>query len=98
MGEFKKLSKEKVDVRDKEILKKWQEMDILNATIENRKNCKNFVFYDGPIYANAKPGIHHVFADVDWLCLRKNHRYEERGVQPHLQHSFDDRDALSVIE
>ena len=73
MGEFKKLSKEKVDVREKEILKKWQEMDILNATIENRKNCKNFVFYDGPIYANAKPGIHHVFAKTikDAFCKYK---------------------------
>ena len=73
MEEFKKLSKEKVDVREKEILKKWQEMDILNATIENRKNCKNFVFYDGPIYANAKPGIHHVFAKTikDTFCKYK---------------------------
>ena len=73
MGEFKKLSKEKVDVREKEILKKWQEMDILNATIENRKDCKNFVFYDGPIYANAKPGIHHVFAKTikDAFCKYK---------------------------
>ena len=37
-------------------------MDILQKSIDLREGKKDFVFYDGPIYANAKPGIHHVLA------------------------------------
>ena len=59
---FESLKKETNSEMEKEILKKWKSENILEKTIENRKNCENFVFYDGPIYANAKPGIHHVFA------------------------------------
>ncbi len=70
---FKELSKKQVPETEKDILKKWKEEDILNKTIDNRKDAKNFVFYDGPIYANAKPGIHHVFAKTikDAFCKYK---------------------------
>ena len=70
---FRELSKESVDKVEEGILKKWKEMDILNKTIEKRKDSENFVFYDGPIYANAKPGIHHVFAKSikDAFCKYK---------------------------
>ena len=70
---FRELSKESVDKVEGGILKKWKEMDILNKTIEKRKDSENFVFYDGPIYANAKPGIHHVFAKSikDAFCKYK---------------------------
>ncbi len=76
MGQFKELSKEKVNVVESKILKEWKEKDILNLTIENRKGAKDFVFYDGPIYANAKPGIHHVFAKTikDAFCKYKTMR------------------------
>ena len=59
---FKELSKKSVFDREQEILKKWQDEDILNKTIENRKDCENFVFYDGPATANGNPGIHHMVA------------------------------------
>ena len=70
---FRELNKESVDKVEEGILKKWKEMDILNKTIEKRKDSENFVFYDGPIYANAKPGIHHVFAKSikDAFCKYK---------------------------
>lgn len=73
MSNFRKLSKEKVNIRESKILDNWQKMDILNATIKNREGKENFVFYDGPIYANAKPGIHHVFAKTikDAFCKYK---------------------------
>lgn len=76
MSNFRKLSKEKVNVREKGILENWQKMNILEATIKNREGCENFVFYDGPIYANAKPGIHHVFAKTikDAFCKYKTMR------------------------
>lgn len=70
---FNELSKEKVNVVEKNILKSWKEMDILNKTIENRKDKENFVFYDGPATANGMPGIHHMMAKFlkDSFCKYK---------------------------
>ena len=71
--EFKELSKKNINEVESEILKEWKSVDILKKTIDNREGCKDFVFYDGPIYANAKPGIHHVFAKTikDSFCKYK---------------------------
>ena len=45
----------------------------IEKTIENRNGKDKYVFYDGPIYANAKPGLHHVFAKTikDAICKYK---------------------------
>ena len=76
MKEFKELEKGKASEVEQKILKEWKKKDILNLTIENRKDNDSFVFYDGPIYANAKPGIHHVFAKTikDAFCKYKTMR------------------------
>ena len=76
MKEFKELKKGKASEVEQKILKEWKKKDILNLTIENRKDNDSFVFYDGPIYANAKPGIHHVFAKTikDAFCKYKTMR------------------------
>ena len=73
MSNFKKLFKTKVYESEKEVLDKWKKMNILEKTIKNREGREDFVFYDGPIYANAKPGIHHVFAKTikDAFCKYK---------------------------
>ena len=73
MEKFKSLSKEPVDVNEANILESWKKMDILNKTIENRKDCKNFVFYDGPATANGHPGLHHMVAKFlkDTFCKYK---------------------------
>ena len=70
---FKELSKNSTSEVEKKILENWKRIDILNKTIENREGSEDFVFYDGPIYANAKPGIHHVFAKTikDSFCKYK---------------------------
>ena len=70
MKNFKELDKRSVHEVETSILEGWKKQDILNKTIENRKNCEDWVFYDGPIYANAKPGIHHVLAKAikDTFC------------------------------
>lgn len=73
MKEFKELSKEKASVVEKEIQKEWEEKDLLNMTIENRKDCENFVFYDGPATANGMPGLHHMVGKFikDAFCKYK---------------------------
>ena len=73
MKKFENLEKGTVnEVEEKQILK-WKEMDILNKTIENRKDRENFVFYDGPAYANGFPGVHHMLAKIlkDAVCKYK---------------------------
>ena len=71
--EFKELSKKNINEVESEILSGWKDMDILKKTTDHREGCEDFVFYDGPIYANAKPGIHHVFAKTikDSFCKYK---------------------------
>ena len=70
---FKELDKKNTYEVESDILSYWKSENILERTIENREGAKDFVFYDGPIYANAKPGIHHVFAKTikDAFCKYK---------------------------
>ncbi|HUX35768.1 MAG TPA: class I tRNA ligase family protein [Candidatus Paceibacterota bacterium] len=50
---------------EEKILEFWKENKIFEKSLENRKSGKRpFVFYEGPPYANGKPGIHHVLARV----------------------------------
>ena len=67
---FKELDKRATHEVEADILKTWKEQDILNKTIENRKNCDNWVFYDGPATANGMPGLHHMVAKnlKDCIC------------------------------
>ena len=78
---FEELSKEKVSVVEENIRNKWEEMDILNKSIENRCD-KHFVFYDGPATANGMPGVHHLLAKLvkDTFCKYKT-----------MQGSYSDR-------
>ena len=73
MKKFENLEKGNVkDIEQKQI-DKWKEQDILNKTIENRKDNENFVFYDGPAYANGFPGVHHMLEKIlkDAICKYK---------------------------
>ena len=62
MKKFESLDNRKVSVVENSIKEKFLKEKILEKSIEKREGCENYVFYDGPIYANAAPGIHHVFA------------------------------------
>ena len=62
MKDFKELNKNAVFEVEKSILNEWKKQDILNKTIENRSNGKDWVFYDGPATANGMPGLHHMVA------------------------------------
>jgi len=46
------------------ILRLWKERDIFHKSISQRPEDRLFIFYEGPPYANASPGIHHVLARV----------------------------------
>ena len=68
---YKELNSKKTSEREKEVLEKWKNEKIFEKSVE--RGNKPWVFYDGPIYANAKPGIHHVFAKTikDAFCKYK---------------------------
>ena len=62
MKKFEELDKRNTHEVELSILDSWEKNDILNKTIENRKNNDNWVFYDGPATANGMPGLHHMVA------------------------------------
>jgi len=76
MKKFEELSKEKSSIVESSISEYWDKIDILNKSIENRKNNKDFVFYDGPATANGMPGLHHMLAKLlkDTFCKYKTMR------------------------
>jgi isoleucyl-tRNA synthetase len=39
------------------LLNQWEESDLYQQILSNRKNCPSFIFHDGPPYANGQ--IHH---------------------------------------
>jgi isoleucyl-tRNA synthetase len=80
MEKFKELDKRDASLVEASILENWKKEDILNKTIENRKDNETWVFYDGPIYANAKPGIHHVFAKTIKDSFCKYHTMKGKKV------------------
>jgi isoleucyl-tRNA synthetase len=49
---------------EEDILRLWKERDIFHKSIDQRPEDRLFIFYEGPPYANASPGIHHVLARV----------------------------------
>ena len=50
--------------REKAIEKFWNDNEIFKKSIEQKKNCDTFMFFDGPPTANGKPHIGHVLTRV----------------------------------
>ena len=68
---FKKIENIKTSEVEKNISEKWEKMNILSRSLENKKST--FVFYDGPATANGFPGLHHMVAKFlkDSFCKYK---------------------------
>ncbi len=53
---------------EKEILKFWKKNKIFEKTLKKTQKGPRFIFYDGPITVNARPGVHatlpRIFKDV----------------------------------
>ena len=62
---FEKVSTDlKFVAREKEVLKFWNENRIFERSMDARKKCPTYTFYDGPPTANGKPHIGHVLTRV----------------------------------
>jgi isoleucyl-tRNA synthetase len=47
---------------EKEMLELWRKEKVFERVLEEGRDRKRFVFYEGPPTANGRPGIHHVLA------------------------------------
>lgn len=56
-----------------EILNFWEKRKIFEKSLSQRKKRPKFVFWEGPPFPNAKPGIHHILARAfkDAICRFK---------------------------
>lgn len=70
---FNDISKASYKENEHEISEYWKKIDLLNQSVETRKDKESFIFYEGPPTANGKPGIHHVIARTlkDSVCRYK---------------------------
>ena len=50
--------------REKETVKFWEENDVFQKSMDERKEGDTYTFYDGPPTANGKPHIGHVLTRV----------------------------------
>ncbi len=59
--------------KEKQTLAFWRENDIFQKSMEMYKDAPSFVFLEGPPFANAPPGVHHVLARImkDAVCRYK---------------------------
>lgn len=70
---YKGLHKEKTFFAEEHQRNYWNEINLLQRTLEHRKDGERFIFYEGPPTANGKPGLHHVLARTlkDSICRYK---------------------------
>ncbi|MGO1369962.1 MAG: isoleucine--tRNA ligase [Senegalia sp. (in: firmicutes)] len=73
MNRFEQLSNEPVKKTEKDISDFWDDINVLEKSIETREGKEPFIFYEGPPTANGRPGIHHVLARTlkDSVCRYK---------------------------
>lgn len=62
---FKEVSnKASFPEMDQRVLQFWREHNVFRKSVEQRPEGKRFTFYEGPPYANAAPGVHHILARI----------------------------------
>jgi len=65
MGKFKKVeSNKKFPEMEKEVANFWKENDTFKKSLENRKDSKEYTFYDGPPFATGTPHYGHIVANI----------------------------------
>lgn len=62
-----------VGALEEEVLDRWREEDLFQATLEATAEGEPFVFYEGPPTANGRPGLHHIISRTikDMVCRHR---------------------------
>ncbi len=71
MQKFKEIDKRPTSKVEESILNSWGGIKgIYERSLEKNKENKEYVFYDGPAFANGFPGLHHMVAKnlKDTIC------------------------------
>ncbi len=71
MQKFKEIDKRPTSEVEESILNSWEGIKgIYERSLEKNKENKEYVFYDGPAFANGFPGLHHMVAKnlKDTIC------------------------------
>ncbi len=55
-------AKSAMAVKEEEVLKFWEKEKIFEKSLEKNSGAEEFIFYEGPPTANAKPALHHLEA------------------------------------
>ena len=78
---FKYLSKKNTYEAETDIRKSWKGVqNLYEEVLENRKDSKNFVFYDGPAFANGFPGLHHMVSKNLKDAITKYHVMQGKRI------------------
>jgi isoleucyl-tRNA synthetase len=65
MRNFKEVrSNQKFPEMEKEVISFWKENKIFEKSLENRKDAKEYSFYDGPPFATGTPHYGHIVASL----------------------------------
>ncbi len=62
MNESTNQQKSESALREERMLEFWRDNDIFNKTLQKPATKGEFVFFEGPPTANAKPALHHLLA------------------------------------
>ncbi len=66
--------KASLNVKEPQILKKWEEKDLYNTILELRADCPSYILHDGPPYANGEIHLGHALNKIlkDFIVKTKS--------------------------
>ena len=85
------MKKEQANVNfidiEHQMLDKWNKEDLFHQIVEKNKNGKRFRFLDGPMTANNRCGVHHIWGrTLKDITIKYN---AMKGKSCHYQNGFD---------
>lgn len=72
--------KESAVMREKRILKFWEQQNIFQKSVQNRERCETFVFYEGPPTANGLPHVGHALGRTIKDIIARYHTMKGKQV------------------
>ena len=81
---------------EREVLQDWKEGDTFRKSVEQREGCEEWVFYDGPPFANGLPHYGHLLTGYAKDAFPRFHTM--RGKQVHRRFGWDTHGLPAELE
>ncbi len=81
---------------EREVLKDWKQGDTFRKSVEQREGCEEWVFYDGPPFANGLPHYGHLLTGYAKDAFPRFHTM--RGKQVHRRFGWDTHGLPAELE